>query len=408
MEDLLPVFITTLADALDFINGVIEAVRPGFEWIWQQFLEPLAQWTGGAIVEIIGAIGDAFQKLKDIIDTNSAKINEVLTGIGDVLSFLWVNSIEPTFNMIKDIVMNVFGAAVDFIGSQIQNAIDFLHGIIDFVKGVFSGDWQKAWDGIKQIFSSIWENIKSTVLFVWNSIVAVFSGSWNRIKDIWVGAWNWFNETVIQPIGRWFGGMWDGIKNGAQNAWDGIKSAFSSVADWFKNIFSKAWEAVKNVFSTGGKIFSGIKDGIVEAFKAVVNAIIKGLNVVIATPFNAINGILNGIKSVNILGFKPFDSFWETDPLKIPKIPLLAQGAVLPPNKPFLAVVGDQKRGTNVEAPISTIEEAVENVLNRRGGTGDGPYTIVLQIGNQRFGSFVLKSLKEASRQNGGLALDLR
>ena len=93
-------------------------------------------------------------------------------------------------------------------------------------------------------------------------------------------------------------------------------------------------------------------------------------------------------------------------PAKPPLIPKLAQGAVLPPNRPFLAMVGDQRSGTNVEAPLSTIEEAVENVLTRRGG--DGPYTIVLQVGSQRLGSVVLKSLKDASRQNGGLALDLR
>ena len=55
--------------------------------------------------------------------------------------------------------------------------------------------------------------------------------------------------------------------------------------------------------------------------------------------------------------------------LTLPRIPPLAQGAVLPPNQPFLAMVGDQKHGTNIEAPLSTIEEAVENVLNKRGYT---------------------------------------
>ena len=52
--------------------------------------------------------------------------------------------------------------------------------------------------------------------------------------------------------------------------------------------------------------------------------------------------------------------------LTAPQIPLLAQGAVLPPNKPFLAMVGDQKHGTNIEAPLSTIQEAVAAVMGEQ------------------------------------------
>lgn len=59
------------------------------------------------------------------------------------------------------------------------------------------------------------------------------------------------------------------------------------------------------------------------------------------------------------------------------EVPRLAQGAVIPANREFLAVLGDQKSGTNVEAPLSTIEQAVENAMNRRGG-GSGELTLVL------------------------------
>ena len=120
--------------------------------------------------------------------------------------------------------------------------------------------------------------------------------------------------------------MWDGLKDGAKKAWEGIKSVFSVVADWFKNIFSKAWEAVKKVFSTGGKIFEGIKEGIVNAFKAVVNAIIRGINKVIAIPFNAINKVLGKIRDISILGLTPFS--WIST-FNVPQIPELRRGGVL-------------------------------------------------------------------------------
>ncbi|WP_206460240.1 hypothetical protein [Anaerovorax sp. IOR16] len=61
-------------------------------------------------------------------------------------------------------------------------------------------------------------------------------------------------------------------------------------------------------------------------------------------------------------------------------VPRLATGAVIPPNGEFLAVLGDQKYGTNIEAPLSTIEQAVDNVLARRGGTGGGNATVILEL----------------------------
>jgi hypothetical protein len=121
--------------------------------------------------------------------------------------------------------------------------------------------------------------------------------------------------------------MWDGLRKKASDAWEGIKSVFKPVVDWFKDKFSKAWQAVKDVFSTGGKVFDGIKDGIVSAFKTVVNAIIRGINKVIAIPFNAINGILDNIQNVSIAGIKPFDGLVHR--LPVPEIPQLARGGVL-------------------------------------------------------------------------------
>ena len=121
--------------------------------------------------------------------------------------------------------------------------------------------------------------------------------------------------------------MWDGLKDGARQAWEGIKAVFSHVTDWFRDTFSKAWRAVKDVFSTGGQVFEGIKDGIVSAFKTVVNAIIRGINKVVAIPFNQINDILDDLAGLEIAGIQPFAGLVHR--LPVPQIPELAQGGVL-------------------------------------------------------------------------------
>ena len=173
--------------------------------------------------------------------------------------------------------------------------------------------------------------------------------------------------------------MWEGLKNGAHNAWEGIKSVFSSVASFFGSIFSTAWEKVKAVFSTGGKIFDGIKEGIVSAFKNIVNAIIRGINKVVKIPFDGINSALQRVRNVDLWGWKPF-SFIST--INVPQIPMLAEGAVIPPNKRFTAVLGDQKNGTNLEAP----ENLIRNIVREESGGTQEIYlknaTFVIQLKN--------------------------
>ena len=94
-----------------------------------------------------------------------------------------------------------------------------------------------------------------------------------------------------------------------------------------------------------------------------MNNLIDGINKIISIPFNKINSMLNTIRSIDILGATPFKGLWSYNPLKVPQIPKLAKGAVLPANKPFMAVVGDQRHGTNIEAPLTTIQEAVAIVM---------------------------------------------
>ena len=170
---------------------------------------------------------------------------------------------------------------------------------------------------------------------------------------------------IISTIKEKFTGAWETIKTGASNAWQGIKTVFSTVATFFGNIFSNAWTAVKNVFSTGGQIFAGIKEGIASVFTSTVNHIISGINAVVAVPFSAINAALDGLRWIRILKMYPFS--WLPS-ISVPSIPYLAQGAVVPPNREFMAMLGDNKRETEVVSPLSTMEQAMENVLKRMNG----------------------------------------
>lgn len=149
----------------------------------------------------------------------------------------------------------------------------------------------------------------------WDTVKKAGIDCWNWLKKTWIGVADWFGTKVTKPVGNFFSDLWKSIQK-----------TFSHVTEWFRNTFSKAWKAVKDVFSTGGKIFDGIKSGIERVFTTTVNAIIRGINKVIAVPFNKLNNILNRLRNLSIMKLKPFS--WIGS-LSVPQIPQLYEGAVL-------------------------------------------------------------------------------
>ena len=212
-----------------------------------------------------------------------------------------------------------------------------------------------------------WTSIKDWISKTISSIDAAFEQHLANVEAGAAAAVDWVIEKWT-AVKDWFRGLWEKVSSGAVAAWDGIKSAFKSVPEWFQSKFRDAWQKVKDVFSTGGRIWSGIKEGIENTFSAVVNAIIRGMNTIIAVPFNKINSMLNTIRNAHFLGISPFQNMWGVNPLPVPQIPMLARGAVIPANRQFLAVLGDQRNGNNLEAPESLLRKIVRE---EAGGAAD-------------------------------------
>ena len=137
---------------------------------------------------------------------------------------------------------------------------------------------------------------------------------------------------------------WDTVKAAAISAWESIKEAFGKAWTWFKDT---------------------VVDPLVNGFKGAVNGVIGFINGLIAGVVKGINSIVQMLNSLKFtvpdwvpgLGGQALGFHLKT--VTTPQIPYLAKGAVLPANKPFLAMVGDQRHGTNIEAPLATIQEAV-------------------------------------------------
>lgn len=252
-------------------------------------------------------------------------------------------------------------------------------------------------DVIKNGFNNKNLTAITVALLTIGGAIAIITGAWIPLliaAIAAVGVWIVAKWTAVKD---WFRGLWEKVASGAVAAWDGIKSAFKSVPEWFQGKFRDAWQKVKDVFSTGGRIWSGIKEGIENTFRTVVNAIIRGMNTIIAVPFNKINSMLNTIRNASFLGISPFKNMWGVNPLPVPQIPMLARGAVIPANRQFLAVLGDQRNGNNLEAPESLLRQIVRE---EAGGAGSR-YEFIARLDRRTLFDEVITEAKLRKGQTG-------
>lgn len=241
-----------------------------------------------------------------------------------------------------------------------------------------------------------WTSIKEWISKTISSIDAAFEQFLANVEEGVAAAVDWVIEKWT-AVKDWFSGLWEKVASGASSAWEGIKNAFKSVPEWFQSKFRDAWQKVKDVFSTGGRIWSGIKEGIENTFHTVVNAIIRGMNTIIAVPFNKINSMLNTIRNAHFLGISPFQNMWGVNPLPVPQIPMLARGAVIPANRQFLAVLGDQRNGNNLEAPESLLRQIVRE---EAGGAGSR-YEFIARLDRRTLFDEVITEAKLRKGQTG-------
>lgn len=241
-----------------------------------------------------------------------------------------------------------------------------------------------------------WTAIKDWISKTISSIDAAFEQHLANVEAGVAAAVDWVIEKWT-AVKDWFRGLWEKVASGASSAWEGIKNAFKSVPEWFQSKFRDAWQKVKDVFSTGGRIWSGIKEGIENTFRTVVNAIIRGMNTIIAVPFNKINSMLNTIRNASFLGISPFKNMWGVNPLPVPQIPMLARGAVIPANRQFLAVLGDQRNGNNLEAPESLLRQ----IVREEAGSAGSRYEFVARLDRRTLFDEVITEAKLRKGQTG-------
>ena len=339
---------------------IIEAIGNVLDWIYKNIVLPMLKW----VIEV--------------------GLPTVINLVSKVATFLAEH--QPIVEAFGAALIGAFAAAK--IAGLASSVIKSVSGIATAAKGLIS--LMTGTGGIMGGIKAIATAIGPGGVFVLAVSAAIAIGvllykNWDKIKEMAGKVWDWISNKTrrfVEDIGKKLRVLatkmttiWGNIKASAHQKWNAIWSTVSGFAERIKNAIVDKFTSAKN---TVVNVFNGMRD----AIRSVLNNIISVVN----SAISKVNGVISAVESAFSFGpWKvptPFGSktigFKATFP-RVPTVPYLAKGAVIPPRSEFLAVLGDQKQGNNIETPEALLRKIVrEETAGRQ--TGGGSYRFTAQI----------------------------
>ena len=176
IQDYLPAFFDTLAAATNLLNTALIAFAPAAQALWDNFLEPIAQWTGGAILDVLAQLQLSFGSLTAWIQENSGRIKICFDKVGEALNYVWLYVIRPILTFAKTFVLGWIDTLTQRLQGMADAIITALGGIADFLIGVFTGDWERAFKGLGNVAIGIANNVISGFEMMVNRAIDAVNG----------------------------------------------------------------------------------------------------------------------------------------------------------------------------------------------------------------------------------------
>lgn len=387
-----------------------------------QFVEKIAEDTATWAANL------NFYPLLESISNLTSTFAPILESIGNVLEWIYNNIVLPmlkwvvevglptVINLVSDLagffadhqsIVEAFGAALigAFAATKIaglaSSIVKSISGIIAITKGLITlmTGTGGIMGGIKAIATAVGPGgIFIAAVTACIAIGVLLYKNWDKIKEVAGKVWDWIKSKTLTFV---------------STISSGLKNLASKIVTIWDNIKSSAHQKWTAIWSTVGNLIGKIKDGIVKKFTSAKDKVIDtfdGIKNKVKEIFNKVIGIVNGaIGTVNgaISGIESAFSFgpWEvptpfgkktigfsaTFP-RVPTIPYLAKGAVIPPRSEFLAVLGDQKQGNNIEAPEALLRKIVREESG--GQQSGGNYRFTAQINRRTVFDEIIEEAK--------------
>lgn len=357
LPDLIGNFLNNV-DMVGAANELGSALKRAFDNInWDEVEEAV----DNLVTEITNAI-------KEFFESSDA------TAIGQKLGELAGKFLEIG----KEIALQWLATKIDFIFGYLKQAIKNIGSdLLDFASNLFN-------TLISNFFTYIGNVIGAKIVVIvtiLNTLKTGFEIVWNAIK------------TVIESID--WQGIFDSIKNIISSAIEGIKSILAE----FKTGWDNFWNGLAGVVTS---VLSPMKEAINSITKLIDN-VVKSINSL--TKVKIGDWIGKAASAVEKYFDKTEKAQSKSGRSGYIRVPAHAAGAVIPPNQPYLAILGDQKKGTNIETPLDTMIDAFKTALYEmdfNGGSGVGDITIPIYVDNQLTSQELIKKERIARYRSNG------
>ena len=324
------------AEALGNIKQVIDNTVGKAMEVYDEHLAPLFNSLSEGLSSITGTLLDAYntyimpvldglqQKIGVLIDEyiqpTIDKALELIGKIADAVKDIWEQTLVPFINWFITNVAPIIAENLDKIGTVfieiakviwdvIDKVLEALGGLIDFIAGIFTGDWERAWEGIKTFFSNIWEAIQTIVDTVWETVKGIISTAIEIVSTT--------ISTTLEAIRTTFTTIWNKIKTTVNTVWEGIKrkisttiekvssiidttleairTTFTTIWNKIKTTVNTVWEDIKRKISTTIEKVSSIIDTTLEAIKTTFTTIWEGIETKVSTVINNVKETVSGV-----------------------------------------------------------------------------------------------------------------
>lgn len=318
--------------AKDKVQGLIDTIQPAFAAIKTAALNLATAveetWTT-YVVPVLDSAKTAIQSLWEIvIQFWEGIVYPIIQEIMAVILELWNDSLKPLWDKITDLVQSV----IALVQVLCQWVVAIIAAIVQAVLELWNQVLAPLISWLLATFGPVFKDVFNAIGTVVKTIIKVICDKIDMALTALKG--------IIDFLTSVFKGDWEG-------AWNAIKQIFFGV---FDSLHKKAADVLNGIKELVGNVVQGVKD------------LVNGLGDLGGAIANKVSSAWNAVTSGS-----PAQQSMEAPLASLP-VPALARGAVIPPNRRFLAMLGDQTNGTNVEAPLETIQEALAEVLAAQGG----------------------------------------
>ncbi|WP_370828920.1 hypothetical protein [Fournierella massiliensis] len=344
------------------------ALRPLGEYLLGDFIPSIVNAFSETFAPIVGAVGEVF------LEQFAQNFSLGCQLVGDAIQ----NYLMPLLGFLQQVVQDMLAAVSEAWAVYGQPILDRLaqgyEQLRGWVQTLYYELIRPVLDELMARLEQLWQEHLAPL---WENLTLLFGAVVEMITILWTEALLPLLQNITDTFAPLVAGavqyvvdcFFNGLGTIAQVA-DGIAGVLRGLCEFVSGVFTADWDRAWRGLSN---IFESVWDTMVGVAKQGVNGIIDLVNFMLRALTGGLNAVIDRLNriSVEIPHWVP-DYGGQRFGVNLPRvpeyqIPRLAKGAVLPANRPFLAVVGDQRRGTNVEAPLETIRQAVADVL---GGAG--------------------------------------